>query len=108
MPRRSATRTSSWSLRARAGWPNTRRLPISGAGGHYSVPGAEAETDFRQLTDTARAIDRPYLLIGAYHALAELCAAEGQATEADRHHAAARAASLQIQRPSADALALDV
>jgi tetratricopeptide (TPR) repeat protein len=69
---------------------------------------AEAEADFHQATDAARAIGRPYLLIDAHHALAELCAAEGRAAEADRHHTAARAASLQIQRPSADALAIDV
>jgi tetratricopeptide (TPR) repeat protein/transcriptional regulator with XRE-family HTH domain len=67
---------------------------------------AEAEADFHQATDAAKAIGRPYLLIDAHHALAELCAAEDRAAEADRHRAAARVASMQIQRPSADALAI--
>jgi tetratricopeptide (TPR) repeat protein len=67
---------------------------------------AEAKAELHQATDAARAIGRPYLLIEAHQALAELYAGEGRSAEAERHHAAARAASLQIQRPSADALAI--
>jgi hypothetical protein len=46
------------------------------------------------------------LLANAYQVLAELCRAEGRAAEAARHQEAARSASLLIQRPSADDLAI--
>jgi tetratricopeptide (TPR) repeat protein len=65
---------------------------------------AEAETDLQQAADAASAIGRPYLLANAHQALAQLYAASGRATEADQQHAAARAASLLIQRPAADDL----
>jgi len=67
---------------------------------------AKAAADLEQAADAAQVIGRPYLLTSAHHALAELCAAEGRIAESERHHAAARAASLLIQRPSADDLVI--
>lgn len=65
---------------------------------------AEAEADLLQATNAAAAIGLPRLLIDAHRALAELCAGEGRAAAAERHRAAAGAASLLIQRPSAEDL----
>lgn len=59
----------------------------------------EAEAELLKAVAAAGVIGRPYLLASAHKALAELCAATGRVTQADEHHVAAHAVSLQIRRP---------